>query len=231
MARSHGAKEQKRAAKQKARRLAKRAVLIQRTSKDPTIRLQDAVKWPIARALLGGEIWTKGIGHALIARREPSGGLVYGVFLVDVFCLGVKSSFWRTGTSSEIDELVEKMGHFETMRDIDPACLAKFIKEAVEYAQFYGFSPDPDYRHASKLLDGIDSSTCPTKFNFGRDGRPFYIQGPNESPAQAAAIMRAVQNAGGHFLVEALLDDDDEADEFRRGFDPCALVDEASDDE
>ena len=108
MARNHGAKEQKRAAKQKARRLAKRAALTQRTSKDPTIRLQDAVKWPIVRALLGGEIWNEGIGHALVARREPSGGLVYAVFLVDVFCLGVKNAFWRTGTSSEIDEVSRK---------------------------------------------------------------------------------------------------------------------------
>jgi hypothetical protein len=232
MAKSHGAKDQKRTAKQKAKRLAKRAVLTQRASTDPTIRLQDAAKWPIVRAHLGGKIWKDGIGHALIARREPAGGLVYAVFLIDVYCLGVKSAFWRTGSSSEIDEVIKKIENFEDMRDIDPACLAKAITGAVAYARSFGFSPDPDYRHAAKLLDGIDPSTCATTFTYGHDGRPLYIQGPHESPAEVEAILRVIQSAGGHFMVGGPLnDDDDEAEDFRSGFGPVERADETSDDE
>ena len=154
------------------------------------------------------------------------GGLVYAVFLIDVYCLGVKNAFWRTGTSSEIDEVLGRIAEFENMRDIDPACLAKVIAGAVAYAQSFGFSPHPDYRHASKLLDGIDPSTCATKFTFGRDGQPFYIQGPNESPAQAAAIARAIHAAGGHYMVAVPADDDEEAEQFRRAFGPLKPVDE-----
>jgi hypothetical protein len=231
MAKSHGAKEQKRAAKQKARRQAKRAVLTQRASDDPTLRLQDAAKWPIVRAHLGGKIWKEGIGHALIARREPAGGLVYAVFLIDVYCLGVKSAFWRTGLSSEIDEVLKKMENFESMRDVDPACLAKVVTGAVDYASSFGFAPDPDYRHASKLLAGIDPSTCASTFTYGHEGRPFYIQGPNESPAQAEAIVRAIQMAEGHFIVAVPPDDDDEAEEFRREFGSTERIDDTSDDD
>ncbi len=179
---------------------------------------------------MGSEVWNEGIGHALIARRQPDGELVYAVFLVDVYCLGVKNAFWRSGTSSEIDEVLKKISMFEKPREIDPACLAKFIAGAVEYAQSFGFSPHPDYRHAAKLLDGIDPSSCASEFTYGRDGRPFYIQGPNESPAQAAAIMRAIKPADGHFLVAVPPDDVDEAEEFRREFGPLEPF-EATDDE
>ena len=181
--------------------------------KRPDHPTPSAEKWPVVQALVGDEVWKNGIGHLLIARREPDGGLVFAVFLVDVYCLGVKNAFWHTGTSADIDDLVKKLAKFETMSATTPACLAKIVKGAIEYAQSFGFPPHPDYRHAAMLLDGIDPSSCPTEFRFGRDGRPFYVQGPNETPAQADAIRRIVTDVGGHFLVALSAD---EVNELRR---------------
>jgi len=120
---------------------------------------------------------------------------------VDVYCLGVKNAFWRAGSPQDLQDMIRKMEEHQTMRAITPACLAKIVTGAVAYAQSLGFPPHPDYRHALLLLDGIDPSTCPNEFSFGRDGRPYYIQGPNESLAQATAITQRIQEAGGHFLM------------------------------
>jgi hypothetical protein len=229
MAKNHGAKDQKRAAKQKAKRQAKRSTLHNRTSNDPTIRLQRVENWPVVQALVGEKIWEEGIGHLLIARRDSEGALVYAAFLVDVYCLGVKSAFWRAGTSAEIEEVVRKIEAFEKMNDATPACLKKIVLGAVEFARTLGFSPDPDYRHAVKLLDGIEPSDCSSEFIFGRNGRPFYVQGPNESPAEAAAIMRVVQDAGGHYITALSGDDLDESNEFGRVIDELESFGEDSD--
>ena len=125
-------------------------------------------------------------------------------------------------------ELVKGMGEMQDMSSINPACLVKIVKGAVEYAQSLGFSPDPEYRHAQLLLEGIDPSTCTDTFEFGRDGKPFYVQGPNETPAQVMAIVQRMQEVGGHFLVpvggdvgeldaiEDELDEDDEEDDGRQ---------------
>jgi len=201
MAKNHGAKQQKRLAKQKAKRSEKRAFLQRRTSNDPTIRLQAAERWPVVQALMGDELWDTGIGHLVIARQESDGTLIFAVFLVDVYCLGVKNAFWRAGSRADLDDLIQRMREFGPLRPITPACLAKIVKGAVEYAESFAFPPHPDYRHASILLQGIDTSTCPTQFTFGRDGKPFYIQGPDESPAQAMAIAQRIQEANGHYLM------------------------------
>jgi len=201
MAKHHGARQQARLASQKAKRSAKRSILLRRNSKDPTIRLQGAEKWPVVQALIGSELWNDGIGYLTIARQGPDGRLIFATFLVDVYCLGVKNAFWSEGTRENLDDLIQRMAKQQRMRAIAPACLVKIVKGAVEYAESFGFPPHPDYRHASMLLDGIDPATCPEQFSFGRDGKPFYIQGPNESSAQATAIMRRIQDAGGHFLV------------------------------
>ncbi len=201
MAGNHGARQQKRVAKQKAKSAAKRARLQMRTSTDPSVRLKSAEKWPVMRALAGSALWKDGIGYMVIVRREAEGQFVFAVFLVDVYCLGVKNAFWRAGTKKDVDELNRRMEETQKMREITPACLAKIVTEAVAYAKSFGFPPHPDYRHAAMLLAGIDPSTCPDQFTFGRDGKPFYIQGPHESSAQAAAIMERIQDAGGHFLI------------------------------
>ncbi len=201
MASQHGAKQQKRLAKQKAKRQAKHKMLSQRTSTDPAIRLQRAAKWPIVHSLVDAGIWDKGLGHLLIARQDPDGGVVFAVYLVDVLCLGVKNAFWRAGTSSEFDEVVKKF-HDNTgpLHSITPECLAKIVHGAVEFAQSFGFPPHPDYRHAARLLDGIDPASCRREFSFGRDGKPFYISGPYESAAEIQAIITRTRQVGGHFM-------------------------------
>jgi hypothetical protein len=202
MAKKHGARQQKRAAKQKAKRLEKRSILSRRGSTDPTIRLQQVEKWPVVHALAGIKMWDEGIGYLVIARQDPDGGLIYAVFLVDVYCLGVKNAFWRAGSPGDLRDLIRQMEQGQRMGPISPACLAKIVKGAVEYARAFEFVPHPDYRHASMLLAGIDLSTCPTQFTFGRDGKPFYVQGPHESFAQAKAISQHLQAMGGHYLVQ-----------------------------
>jgi hypothetical protein len=170
-------------------------------SDDPAIRLQRADRWPVVESLVGATIWKEGIGHMAIARREADGRLVFGVFLVDVFCLGVKNAFWKAGTPGDFKDLIQMMEESQRMRPVSPECLAKIVKGAVEYARSFGFPPHHDYRHVSMLLEGIDTAACTQDFTFGRDGKPFYIRGPNESLAQARAIVQRVVDAGGHYIV------------------------------
>jgi hypothetical protein len=223
MAKKHGAKQQKRLAKQRARRQAKRSILARRSSKDPTIRLQRAEKWPIVQALVSTKLWDEGIGYLVLAREDPEGAIVFATFLVDVLCLGAKNAFWRAGPMEEFRDLVRELEKFQELSPINPACLAKIVKGAVEFAQSFGFPPHPDYRHASLLLTGIDPSTCPERFDFGQEGKPHYFQGPNESPAQARAIAERVHEVGGHYTVMvsgaeeghlAALEDDSDEDEY-----------------
>jgi hypothetical protein len=207
MAQNHGARQQKRAAKQKAKRSEKRAKELRRNSTDPTIRLATARKWPVVQAIAASNLWTGGLGSLAIARRESEGQLVFAVFLVDVYCLGVKNAFWQAGSSHDFKELIERTEKTQPIRAMEPACLVKILTGAVAYAQSFGFPPHPDYRHAAMLLDGIDPEACPQQFTYGHNGKPFYVQGPHESSAQAAAIRQRIAEAGGHFIVGGPLAD------------------------
>lgn len=201
MAKNHGARQQKKLAKQKAKRKEKRSNLMRRDSTDPTIRLQHAEKWPVVRALIGEELWETGIGTAMIARQEGEGRLVFAIFLVDVFCLGVKDAFWQAGSMEDFKMMVEKTEMNQNLLPIEPACLVKIVNGAADFALSIGFRPHKDFDHAALLFQGIDPSTCTKDYTYGKGGKPLYMQGPFDSPAKVESISQRVKEAGGHVVI------------------------------
>lgn len=229
MSKRHGAREQKRLAKKKAKRQARRRQLAHRDSPDPTVRLKAADRWPITAALVPDNLWTTGIGNLIIARRIPDGRLACGILLLDVSCLGVKDACWKilsTGAFKELRQHIAEQGRLE---DTPPEYFAKLVYRAVDHAQSLGFSPHSDFRHAQRLLAGIDPSLCPDEFEFGQNGQAHYIAGPSESMSKGWAVARQVEARGGYFTLpidDAELanleivdewDDDFDVDEYDEG--------------
>src|SRR5262249_41868039 len=172
------ARRQKQLAKKKAKRDEKRTQMARQSSDNPLIRLAEAESWPIVDALVPETLWSRGIGQLILTRRLPDGRLALGNFLVDVFCLGVKNAYWKIISEWDFDSLKRKLAERGPLHAATPEQFAKLVLGAVDYAQAIGFPPHPDFRHAKLLLAGIDPSKCTDTFTFGKDGKPFYINGP-----------------------------------------------------
>jgi hypothetical protein len=201
MSKKHGAREQTRLAKQKAKRESRRRQLALRSSSNPAIRLAAADRWPVAASLVPENLWSMGLGNLLIARRTPEGQLACGIFLVDVFCLGVKDAVWKIVGSTQFNSLRRELEAHGRLENVTPEHFAKLVYRAADYGQSLGFPPHRDFRHAQQLLAGIDPSQCPDEFEFGREGRPLYIRGPSESMDEARIIAARVQGHGGDYAL------------------------------
>ena len=72
---------------------------------------------------------------------------------------------------------------------------------AVEYARGLGFEPA---RGFTATTDQLGSWTGPSAISFGRDGKPFFVQGPHDD---ADAVLQALERSVGcgnfTFLVQA----------------------------
>jgi len=73
------------------------------------------------------------------------------------------------------------MNFAESMTPIQACCLKKLVLGAAAYAESLGFSPHEDYAAALMVLEGIDAWDCEAEYRFGRNGKPFYVRGANES--------------------------------------------------
>jgi len=201
MSKQHGARQQKRLAKQKAKRRARRRQVARRNSNDPAVRLKGVDGWPIVASFVPECLWDTGLGSLLITRKTPDGQFASAVFLVDVYCLGVKNALWTIQSQNACRNLYKELDEREHLLQVTPEHFAKLVYCAADYGQSLGFPPHRDFRHAQRLLAGIDPSQCPDEFEFGKDGRPLYIRGPNESIDEARAIIAQVEALGGDSVL------------------------------
>src|SRR5271169_3500743 len=126
---------------------------------------------PTHEALWPKDLFEKGIGWVIVARFKSAGQRVeVGVFLVDVFCLGVKLAVYE---SCDRQDYIHRIrGHYQSdfpMTDVEPWCARKLVEKATEYARGLGFAPHPDYKHAARVFGGLRAQQCAQHFTFGRE--------------------------------------------------------------
>lgn len=156
-----------------------------------------------------------GLTQLIVARIRDDGRADIGFFLVDLWCLGVKDAFLHDdGSESLLRELLAERLPEEFRERFHPACARKMIEGAIAYAETLGFAPHRDYRKARRALTGLDVSACPEAFIFGRDGKPFFVEGPNDSPERVERVLALLEAHCGPdgFGYETLSDADDDLD-------------------
>ena len=144
-----------------------------------------ATAFPIHDSLAPKDLFQTGLGMVLLTRALPNGKLALSAFLVDVFCLGVKDAFYRVVSVEEHGQFVQRFN----VEKIHPACLRKLVEGAVAYALALGFKPCADYAGAARLFGSIEAAVCPVRFCYGKDGKPLYISGPDDSQVQSRGIL------------------------------------------
>jgi hypothetical protein len=165
-------------------------------------------RFPIHECLIPSGLFETGIGSAIVSRRTPDGDIAVSAFVVDVFCLGVKNALFTTVNEIDYERKVKRRlaeshsgQYFERAH---AACVKKIIEGAVGYADGFGFNPHADYRNAKGILDEVDAIACPVKYTYGKNGKPFYVQGPYESPWQSKKIVESLRmkcGEGGYDYV------------------------------
>ena len=194
-------KRQKKLAKKKAKR---KAVL---SSKNKKVSFSDRISRskaiviarnsPINRCFVRKNIFSEGIGTAIVSREMPNGHLGVGVYLLDVWCLGVKNTYFSVLSENEFLERIKQIEINEHLETLHPSCAGKIIEQCVEYSDKLGFKPHKDYKISRQLLMDLDPNVCPNQYTFGKDGKPFYISGPNENQNQSKKIVeKLIRNCG-----------------------------------
>lgn len=150
-----------------------------------------------AEAFISRDLFDRGLNYVVVSRRKSGGRIEAGVFLLDVFCLGVKDAFLFSGSEREFDSLLVKLGEQGAL-DKHPASTGrKLVEGGVHYAKKLGFAPDRNYKKAARVFGGIDPSECDEVFTYGKDGKPFFIRGPYMSDIESQAIIAQLSRVCG----------------------------------
>src|SRR5258705_7482141 len=135
-----------------------------------------------------------GIAAALVARRHRYDKVGVCGYLVDVHCLGVKNAVGPRVMDARA--LTRFTPTFFAAFDGEPVpapleLVQHLVFGAVDYARDLGLEPHPDYAVAEGHLG---ERTGPSAITFGRDGKPFYMQGPYDD---AFAVIQTLDRTVG----------------------------------
>ncbi len=160
------------------------------------LRVEAHPEWPDDTGA-PSEASDSGVACVLVAVPNGRERLSVCGYLVDTWCLGVKNA---TGPQRM------QLGEFEAFRRYYfglwasdgirvPLELAQhLVIGAVEYAERLGFEPHPDFGRARRLLGSWEG---PSAITFGHDGKPHYLNGPDDDPQRVLATLERTVGRGG----------------------------------
>jgi hypothetical protein len=189
-------KRQKKLERRAAKRKEKKHSVIRSQSSGLPGQLSAASKFPVLNCWIVEE---DGIGSLHLSRAFPNGQVAAANFLVDRWCLGIKDTWAEVLHRTAYDEkyLRDRGADLPPPRHLKPEDARKLLEDAVEYARGLGFAPHADYSKAVLLFGDIDPAQSTAEFEFGKDGKPFFVSGPNDTPERCKQIVATLLNNCG----------------------------------
>ena len=169
------------------------------TPSSPQAILRRARSYPLYECLISDN-WnkkdSKGLVEVLVARKQPDGNICFGVYLIDVYCLGLKNTFANADFSRSryLNEIRNKVIRAGKPVECSLELAQQMIYQSIEYAEQFGFEPEKDFALSQYLLTPRGELEEPYDLTFGKDGKPFFISGPNDNVAR---IIRQLEKTAG----------------------------------
>jgi hypothetical protein len=139
---------------------------------------------PLHSCLVQRALFENGFGMVALTRKTGAHTFSLAAFLVDAFCLGVKDALFRELEEADLQPFLDSLEATAPFEAVDPSYARKLLRDAAAYARSLGLEPHADYAAIEPLFGDVAADACEVQFQFGFQGRPFYVPGPSESPTQ-----------------------------------------------
>lgn len=160
--------------------------------------------YPIHECLLSEKWEEEGMAAIAIARRQSEAQILLGVYVVDLYCLGVKNTFCIANMplSKYREDFRARYTRENGARPCSAELAHQIIYGAVEYAANLGFRPHKGFLLSRHMLNKRETVPPNNELEFGRDGKPLYFSGPRDSPGRILKHLEArLGKEGFHYIV------------------------------
>ena len=162
--------------------------------KSPDEILKVIGRFPIHECLIADNDWQNhGLAVFHVCRKATDARYFIAVYMVDTYCLGVKNTFVKMNLDKE--QMLYTRRRLEDRYELTPhdyEDARSIILGALDYADALGFQPNVDWKDTRYLVEADRDYTH--KFQFGKDGKPLYIPGPDDNQRAIRAKLATVEH-------------------------------------
>ena len=149
------------------------------------------------------------LASIVIARKHVSGNITYCSYLVDLTCLGVKStSYYYNQPQSEFDDYLQNRNENLPTKETSYDLVHNIINAAIEYAEDYGFTPHKNFEQITQYFLEEDTDDIPLiEIDCGgKDGKPLYVNTGFDNPVRVNQILSQLEKTAGNGNYNYILD-------------------------
>jgi hypothetical protein len=161
---------------------------------------------PIHECLINKDWKQGGEASIMVSRKHSNGNYTYGIYLVDLYCQGIKDTFYNFNKSesdylSDVNLILEGAGGGEK---VEYALVHNIIYEALAYAAEYEFRPHKDFDKVSKFILEDDTEEIDLiEIECGWNGKPCLVVSKDED---FSGLVKQLERTAGHGNFEILYD-------------------------
>ncbi|MDR0394367.1 MAG: DUF1186 family protein [Tannerella sp.] len=167
---------------------------------------------PIGECLIRREWQKYGMTDVIVPRIHQSGNTTIGVYLLDIFCLGVKDTMYMFNLEPhEYEDFLSTMfsdGDYDVVTYEE---VHNIIYGAIEYAEELGFKPEKTFAITKYILEEDTEDIPLIEYEFGKDGKPFLI---TKSRFEYNKYFPTLEKNVGSGNFDFLILDEEEDDEY-----------------
>ena len=170
---------------------------------------QKARSLKIGTCYMSTDIETVGEGHVIVSREHTGGRISIGVYLVDIWCVGVKDSFYRLRMEEyEFEELIDdyRLG----LRECSYEEAHNWVYGAIAFAEEAGIEPDKSFKLSQYMLEEDNDNIPLIEYEYGKDGKHTLIA---RSRLEASRYLPLLEKNLGKDKYDFILNTDDYYDE------------------
>ncbi|EHQ27861.1 tetratricopeptide repeat protein [Mucilaginibacter paludis] len=167
---------------------------------------------PIAECLISDDWEDTGICNIIIARKHKTGNFTVGLYLVDLYCLGLKGTLYEFNISDQ--EYQHFRSSIPNLEKCKYPLAHNIVYGSIAYAEDLGFKPHKDFAVAQFILEEDDEKIELIDIEFGFEGKPCYIFDEEDNPTETKRIINTLTRTVGEGNFAAINQDDLYDDDF-----------------
>lgn len=167
---------------------------------------------PIEKCLINKDWKTLGEASIIVERQHKSGNRTLGIYLVDTFCLGMKSAYYMFNQDNiEYESIEERYSEAFEVEEIPYVEVHNIIYGAISYAEECGFEPVKEFAVAKYILEEDTEDIPLIEYEFGKDGKPFLMVNTQLEASKLLPVL--IENVGSGNFDYYIADNEDDENE------------------
>jgi len=170
--------------------------------------------FPIYKCWINTNWKEQGLANVIVSRIQPNGNFTFAIYLVDLYCLGIKDTFFNMNLDKPMFEnFVRNFNDHNQMEEIEYVLAHNIIFASIEYAEELGLYPHQDFIFTTKYIIEEDTDDIEyIEIECGDNGRPHFVMSDFYNNAQKKAIINQLNKSvgSGNFDVSEFEVFDDE---------------------